>query len=725
MNSKLSHIEMRIIFFVIVCLFSCNISFAQKTKPTKLYVKPYKDSIALRWHPYDVRLWQRNILVGYDVYRKSSTGQLIKLNDRPIKALTPKELVSRYVKMPAPIDTSKIKDWDSFVQPDSSDIKISYTPDSNALKAMILQFPNEVGFDYTLPVYKEGDVLDFGTDKEKIRWLFHIITCLSSKEAAIVSGLYLLDKKVENNKKYTYYITTAGEGIEKALASSVISSSDGYLYGKPKIVKDFTNKRRSVITWKKLDTTGVFVPVYDVFRSDKKNGEYVKMNKREVLAIYTGASQRDSTIMTYSDSTIKKKQTYFYKVRAMDVFGDYSVWSDPYQVTEKTLIEMAPFIEETKKTDNPSTCSVKWNVHSKEVENIYSFQLFRSRFPDSAFVALSDVLGKEQRNFTDKKPSKNNYYKVLTVGQGGDSLWTSPTFIQVPDSIPPKAAIMLDAICDSNGVVKITWKHNGEQDLTAFKLYRSNYQHEEYSRVASIERLDTIYYDTLSLQTLTEQAYYKILAYDDSYNPSPFSNVIKAKRYDIIPPTFPVFSELRSDTIGIHLTWGNSSSEDVIKTVLYRKLKDESTWHEYKTFARDTIKYTSYVDKDTYKGQWYVYTLQSFDDDKLMSGYAPSVQLKAYDNGIRSELQKVTNKVDKRKKINKLKWFYPYAGVEFFQVYRSTNEGPLTILKSVEANNFEFYDTELTAGKTYHYKIKAVYKDGGESPFSKDIVVEF
>lgn len=710
---------MKGLIFFLLTIISITVVEAQTSKPTKLYAKAYKDSIALRWHPYDVALWDRNIKIGYDIYRKSSNGAVVKINDSTIKALNPEQFALRYLKRPANIDTTKD---DSYYE---NLIKENYKPDSTALKAMLLQFPQEVGFDYSLPAYKEGDVLDFGSDKEQIRWLFHILACLSSKEAAIVSGLYFVDKKVDPKEKYTYYVTTAGEPVGKALASTSLSASETYAMKTPKIFTDFTNKRRSVITWKKTDTMSVWVSVYDVFRSDKKNGDYVKINKKEVLSVYTGDNQRDSTIMTYSDSTIKKKQIYFYKVRAMDIFGDYSEVSEAYKVTEKTLIEISPFIEETKKTDNPSTCSVKWRVEAQEVDNVFSFQVYRSRFPDSAFAALSEVLAKDKRDYTDKKPSKNNYYKVLTVGEGGDSLWSSPAFIQVPDSIPPKAATMLEAICDSNGVVKITWKHHGEQDLTAFKLYRSNYQHEEFSRVAAIERVDTVYYDTLSLQTLTEQAYYKILAYDDSYNPSPFSNVIKAKRYDIIPPTFPVFSELSSDSTGIHLTWGNSSSEDVIKTVLYRKLKDESSWHEYKTFGKDTLKYTSFVDNDTYKGQWYEYTLQAFDDDQLVSGYTPSVQLKAYDNGVRPELQKVSNKLDKRKKINKLKWVYPHSGVELFQVFRATGDGPLTILKSVEPSQFEFYDTELTSGRTYHYRIKAVYKDGGESPFSKDLIVEF
>ncbi len=710
---------------LVVCLFlsAQSVVLSQQAKPTRLYAKGYKDSIALRWHPFDIPLWEKNITVGYDVYRKSSNGQVVKLNDSTIKALDPYKFALRYSKGLAPIDTSKIIDWDKFVQPDS--VRFSYTPDSLALKAMILQFPKELGYEFTLPAYKEGSVLDFGTDPNRMRWLFHSIHCLSSKEAAIVSGLYFLDKKVDPKEKYTYYLTTSGEGIEKALATITLSAFEAYPIHAPRVHMDFTNKRRSVTTWKKTDTTNVYIPVYDIFRSEKKNGTYVKMNAASILAVYTGSNQRDSTIVTYSDTTLEKKKAYFYKVRGMDVFGDYTPFSEPYAVTEKTLIEMAPYIEETVKIEKPLSCQVKWKVEESEADNIYSFIVYRSKFPDSLFKPLSPVLKKEQRDYIDKSPTKNNYYKVMTIGQGGDTLWTSPSYLLIPDSIPPLASIMKEAICDSNGVVKITWKHNGELDLHSFKLYRANYKHEEFSRVATINRIDTIYYDTIALGTLTEQVYYKLLTYDDSYNPSPFSNIIKAKRYDIIPPTFPVFTNLRSDSSGINLTWGNSSSEDVIKTILYRKLQGETTWHEYKVFARDTMAYTSYVDTSLYKGQWYEYTLQAFDDDKLVSGFSPAVQLKAYDNGIRPELKKVTNKVDRRKKIVKFKWVYPYQGVELFQIYRATDDGKLLILKSVEATMFEFYDRSLVSGKKYRYSIKAVFKDGGESPFSKDSIIQF
>ncbi len=52
------------------------------------------------------------------------------------------------------------------------------------------------------------------------------------------------------------------------------------------------------------------------------------------------------------------------------------------------------------------------------------------------------------------------------------------------------------------------------------------------------------------------------------------------------------------------------------------------------------MKYSTYTDTSLYKGQWYEYTLQAFDDDKLVSGYSPAVLLKSFDNGVRPEIKK-------------------------------------------------------------------------------------
>jgi fibronectin type 3 domain-containing protein len=714
----------RILIVLTLSLLSYAVN-GQSKKPTVLYAKPYKDSIALRWQLYDAKLWESNIRRGYDVYRKSTGGQVTKINDKTIKAIVPQELPMRYVQFPKMVDTTKA-DWENSPYPDTSHMTYPYHPDTMAFKANALQFPLEVGFDASVPKYKEGDFLDFGDDPLEIRWLFHSILCLSSKEATVTSGLYFLDKKVDRKERYTYYLCTAGEGIDKALASVTLSSMDPYLIHAANRFSDFTNKKRSVVTWKKTDTTHVYIPVYDIFRSEKKTGPYIKMNEKAILAVYTGASQRDSTIVTYDDHTLEKEKVYYYKVRGMDVFGDYSPLSEPWKVTEKTLIEMAPYIEEATKVTNPFFgASIRWKVEATEEKNIAFFRIYKSSNPDSFYVPLPEIFKKEDRSFVDKKPIKNNYYKLMTVGKAGDTLWTTPSYVMIPDSIPPAPAIMLKAICDSLGIVTITWKHNKEPDLKSFKLYRSNYSHEEFSRVATIERIDTIYRDTISLKTLTEQVYYKILAYDDSYNPSEFSNVIKAKRYDIIPPNHPVFTSLRSDSTGIRLTWGNSSSTDVIKTVLYRKLKGEISWHDYKTYARDTAKYTSFTDTNTYKGQWYEYTMRCFDDDKLISEYAPIAQLRAFDDGFRPAIQKISSKINVKKHTVKLEWTYPQSGVEHFQIYKAKNQEKMSILISLKPGVFECYDKEVGSGNQYRYLIKAVFKDGGESPFSKEIVVQF
>lgn len=709
------------LFVLVIGLLFFLSTYGQTSKKTVLYAKPYKDSIALRWQVYDVNLWQANIKKGYDIYRKSKSEPVQKINDSTIKALNPKEFVYRYLKYPKPLDTSGINEQniERFKTPP---FDFNYNPDSVAMNATILQFPEEVGLDFQLPSGEEG--FDFGNDKDAIRWLFHSIICLSSKEASIISGIYFMDKKTSRKEIYTYYLTTSGEGIDKALAEVTISPLDSYPLKKPIGMKDVTNKNISKISWNKADTSNVYLPTYNIYRSENKNGSYVKMNNKALLAVYSKVL--DSNVVYYDDTTLQKGKMYYYKVHGLDLFGEFTPYSDPYVIKQKTLMEYAPYIEEARKVDsNSPACSIKWVVEDREEENISSFIVYRSSKPDSLFKPISIGLKNDQRFYKDKNPSKNNYYKVVALGKGGDSLWSAPVYVLIADSIPPKPAIMLSAVCDSLGIVTVKWKHNNDIDLHSFNLYRSNYKNEEFSRVTTIEKVDTIYRDTVSLETLTESIYYKIIAYDDSYNPSVFSNVIKAKRYDIIPPVHPVFTELKSDSSGINLTWANSSSEDVIKTILYRRLQNETSWHEHKVFVQDTVKFISYADTNLYKGQWYEYALEAFDDDKLRSGYSTIVRLKAFDNGIRPEIKTIKSKSDVRKGIVKLSWDYKHQGVEFFQVYRAENDGKMSILQSLKPSEFECYDKYLTSGKKYRYRLKAVFKDGGESPFSREISVQF
>lgn len=710
------------LLIVLCLLFSSIPTFAQKDSDTKLYTKPMKDSIVLRWQLFDSKLWEKQILTGYDIYRKGKDGSIKKINDSTIKALNPTQFAFHYLTLPAPIriDTNKIDFRNQAeIVPDTKGFK--YAPDTIAQKAMILLFAKEVGFDFVLPS-KDEDMY-FGDDPVTVRWLFHTLICYDSKEAAIVSGMYYVDKKVSSSETYTYYLTIAGKGMNGVLAQSTLSPSDPYKLIEPKGFTDITNKNRALLTWKKVDTLGFFIPLYDIFRSEQKNSGYVKKNQLPIYALYEGESILDSTIVSFNDSTLEKGKTYYYKARGKDVFGDYTPFSQPYQVNQRTYMVYTPIIDKITKSIKPLEVNLHWMIEKVDEENIAQLKLFKSTKPDTLFVPIADKLKLTDRSYTDKNLTKNNYYKLLMVGKAGDSLWSSPSYMLIPDSIAPMPPVIKSAICDSLGRVTITWSHNKEIDLYGFIIYKGNYKNEEFARIVNILKIDTIYVDTISLRVMDDAVYYELVAMDDSYNRSAASNIMRAKRYDTIIPTSAVFRTFKSNKEGILLEWGNSSSSDVVKTTLYRRLKGEISWHAYKVFAHDTAKYTRYTDTSLVKGKWYEYKLQTTDDDKLVSEFSNTLTIKAYDDGIRPVITDVVVKANTRKGIVKITWKYGYPGVKNFQVYRGENDKKPIILKSVKADVFEFYDQRLAPGATYKYIIKAEYIDGGESPFSKEVIV--
>ena len=587
---------------------------------------------------------------------------------------------------------------------------------------MILLFSEELGVNFTLP--SKDETIYFGDDPVAVRCLFHSLLCLTSKEAAIVSGLYYVDKTVKPTEQYTYYVTVAGAGMKQIVAQARVSPSDPYTLIPPFGFNDLTNKRRAILTWKKLDTLGVFIPSYELYRSEQKTTGYVKLSKSPIYALYTGPSILDSTIVSFNDSTLQKDKIYYYKARALDVFGDYSAFSEPYQVTEKTLLAYAPYVDEIYKFGAPVQAMIKWKVEQVEENNIAYFKIFKSTKPDTLFVPVTEKLKITDRQYIDKTPTKNNYYKIMMAGKAGDTLWSSPSYLLVPDSIPPAAPVITSAICDSTGVVTIIWSHSKEIDLYGFHVYKANYQNEEFSRITTILKVDTTYSDTISLRVMDDAVYYQLVALDDSYNPSKFSNTMKAKRFDTIIPNSAVFRTFKAGNEGIALTWGNSSSPDVVKTTLFRKYRDETDWHVYKVFARDTVTYTTYTDTPLVKGMWYQYRLETADDDDLLSEFSNALTIRAYDNGIRAGITDVQVKANTRKRIVKISWKYPHAGVKNFQIYRSENDKAPLILKSLAPGTFEYYDTDTAPGASYTYLIKAEFLDGGESPFTEKISVK-
>jgi fibronectin type 3 domain-containing protein len=692
-----------IVLLLLAVLFSLQPIQAQEKNKAKLYLKTVQDTIKLRWIVTDFQLWEASIVQGYDIYRKEmETGEIIKLNDTIVRALKPDEWGMRNMVFN-----------DSIGLPD---------PNTDTLSVMALgyQFPEEVGLTFDMPDGSDG--VDFGQDSREMMHMFHSVATLYSKEAAYVSGYTFSDTNFFDNTTYEYFLCRAGDFWDKSIASAMVNACDPYPDLTPQIVSDKTNKGECYLFWQKSDTLDATVGSYEIYRSENKENGYVSMANPPLLALLDPYNFKDEPVI-FKDATLEKEKVYYYKVRAIDVFGDYSDFSEPYKVIEKTLLSSVPRIVQTE-TSERFMNTIEWDIKLHDISNINHMYVCRNSKATGVFKPISKRLSTMARKYIDVSPINTNYYKIMAVGNANDTVWSAAKFVNIPDSIPPSTPKIVSAVCDSLGIVRLKWKHGGEEDLKQFNIYTANFENEEYSRIANIG-VDSVYTDTISLGVLGKSVFYKVVAFDNSYNPSDFSEAFEVLRYDTIPPNPPIITDIRSSEDGIHLKWACSSSPDVKHSVLQRKLRADTTWQQIRLFGVTGKSYESYIDTTVVKGEKYQYTLTAYDEFGLSSKGGRVMNIQAYDNGERGSIRNFKAVLNKQKHTVKLKWEYNKNGVERFIVYRTLNGSSKAIVAGVNGNVYEYYDERTGPGNTYGYCIKALYFDGSESPLTKEIIVNF
>jgi hypothetical protein len=309
---------------------------------------------------------------------------------------------------------------------------------------------------------------------------------------------------------------------------------------------------------------------------------------------------------------------------------------------------------------------------------------------------------------------------LITIGKSKQKLFSTPFFVQLEDSIPPLAPVNVKAVIDSVGITTLRWQPNKESDLLGYHVYRSNFKNSEFTRITVGPLANATFVDTLNIKTLTSKAYYKIMAIDRRFNPSPQSTAVEVRRPDITPPVPPVITLIKSTSEGVQICWNNSSSEDVANHSLYRRQNEVSPWSQVKVF---NITDSCFLDKPDKKTA-YQYKLVAEDSARLTT---PSqiFTAKVLETSAHPPITKIKTTVDRTgKKIN-LVWNYSEPNVVKYVVYRGEADDSLSLYGTVVGSAAGFADTQLTINTTYKYRVKAIFKDGRESGFSDEIKISY
>jgi uncharacterized protein len=219
--------------------------------------------------------------------------------------------------------------------------------------------------------------------------------------------------------------------------------------------------------------------------------------------------------------------------------------------------------------------------------------------------------------------------------------------------------------------------------------------------------------------------YYSVMAIDKNQNHSSLSALLKVSLPDKIKPQPPVFLPVKSDEKGVTLTWIPSSSTDVVQYDVYRKAAGREEWQRLKMVPSTMDSTYTYSDSFAEGGKTNTYTITAIDDAGLESDPTTPVNAGRIDNALKPTVQWKEPIVERDKRQIRLQWAYEQAGVKTFQIFRSMNELPLKLYKTIPGNSLELVDQSMKAGSQYNYRILAVYENGAKSALSEERKVIF
>lgn len=549
---------------------------------------------------------------------------------------------------------------------------------------------------------------------QNISNLVLFVKVLESQNIAELMGVLSFDTSVEQGKTYYYRAKPLATFTEYKVTSKpqkVIASEK----------TDYTQKisvqqgdGELGFSWERNNLVGFVVE-----RKADDETEFKSLTE-EIQFTSRPRGYKGEVKGAFEDKGLENYKPYTYRFYANTFWGEKVLFGEVTAHAVDRTPPPAPFLPQPKHT-KPNEVMVSWKVQ-KEAPDLLGFVVARSTQPNGDFQVLHDrILPKNIRNFVDKsfRTDTLNYYMIQAIDTARNISSSNSALVVLIDSIPPKKPVFVQSAISKKGVVTLEVKKNEARDLMGYRLYKSNSPEHEFSVIYegfkhkdALDTIPTVFTDTTTLKTLTPYVYYRVKALDTHYNESEFSEIVKLKRPDTIPPATPVFKKVEVSKNKVVLSFALSPSEDVVSQMIYRRENKNEAWQLLDSL---TGKQTAYTDTKVAKGTTYYYSLRAKDDSGLFSAYATPVFGRPYDTGVRTPVSKI--KIKKQDDKLLLSWEYPQKNADtFFIVYKSNKKGQLLQYKRTEALQLSIPYT----GKA-DYGIKVFTKDGGQSVLSKTV----
>ncbi len=703
------HLKTHIGFSALFSLLSLTAA-AQYKAGIRVIARSYGDSVVVRWAPTAAWAWNSLNSAGYTVER-------IDISD-------PKKPV-RQIITPAAVKPLTLEQFKQHF-----DRNNKYA----AAAAQCLY-----GKNFSSNVRKGyagiGDQSAVFTD----RYAFAVMVADYDAGVAWAEGLRITDKTVRKNAVYVYKVYPAAPAHPgKVDTGGVLIRNEGRGgVTRPALASISGGDMTAEVHWfrhQKESYSGF------VIERSEDGRHFTPLNKDPFFAGLPDSMmvKKDTSLrrlygllkeqQVYIDSLPRNYAAYSYRVRGIDAFAEWSDYSDTLSTSGRDLTPPVPPTMQKVQFAGGKRMKLQWKKKIKEPD-LKGLMVSRAHNDvNGPYEIISGkLLDPSVDQFTDTSAfiHGQNFYLVIAVDTANNMGASAPAMGLVPDKTPPAAPAGLKGYIEKNGRVHLSWNRNGEEDMKGYKVYFANSPDHVFSQITLSPYADTAFVDSISLKNLTRNIWYKVAAVDESNNHSAFSEAVKLRKPDIIPPVPPLASKIFVDTGGVQIDWIRSASSDVVQYIVYRKEKDKD-WEILRTLRQDTTQTTfHFTDTRVKPFVEYAYSAEAVDEDSLHSAKSTTVKAAVKTVPDQPPVKVFAASYNEKQNAVRLTWQFRDEGEYFFVLYKAAGNEPLRRFRSESATAGGYTDPVAGSQKgVVRYAIQVLFRDErGRTRMSEPVTV--
>lgn len=654
-------------------------------------VRSYGDSVVLRWAPSRPGAWLAYSGIGYVVERKSTNAPA---TSTPFERLTP-----------APLRAWNLDEWKT-----RSRRANTYAGIAAQCLYGSMAVPNPATM----------DAMTMAATDLRNRHAFALLAADLDIVAADGLGLRFVDRSVVAGERYVYRIVTAARDtmytLDTAVAAVAVDERTSAL--PPLQLRASATNGTVHLVWDALPLEGASAYLVERIGSD---GTVTNLTPMPYVPMATTATAMVATPV-FDDTTAGIGVPWRYRVTAIDAFGDRSTPAEIAAAGRDAVPPPVPNVE-IPAVFGSSLVRLGWTPMT-DVGDLAGYLVERGPSADGPFLVLTpDLIDRRSEGYLDTAGTPDEpFYIVTAVDTAGNRTSTHAMYAELVDTLPPSVPTGLVGLIDSTGLVFLTWNRGPERDLDGYRVLWANDSTHVFTAVSSRIHHDTVFIDSVSLETSTADVYYRLVAVDSrQYHSSP-GPILRLRRPDMVPPEAPLLSDVIVTDSAVTLVVVPSTSGDVHHHLIERTTRTPGGGLVDVWSRRDSLpgRPERWTDTAVVPGVTYDYRAIAVDSNGLRSEPSQPMHGRPYGASRLQPVRRIDVSYDSTAGITTVVWECDAVPSEaWFVIYRGFEDYDLHQYRAVKAADRRFVDTDLVGNGRYRYAIRLLSATA-ESPMSEE-----